>query len=111
MIISLNGAGEPRLSVTEAVSQTACERIRTTVVSVLEERNTKVLIARCGANKLAMAPYRHGAKEEEYQYLYQVRLTGKEGFRLKPLASDTACRPITARAKMGCALASQAPLG
>ena len=56
MIISLTANGEPRLSVTEAVSQEACERIRTTVVTVLEQRNTQVLTARCGANTLALAP-------------------------------------------------------
>lgn len=110
MIITLSGEGEPRLSVTEAVSQAACERIRTTVVTVLEQRNTPVLSARCGKNRLALTPYRHGAKEQEYQHWYQVRLKGKQDFSLRYLAPDSRCTPFSAQAKVGCALASQAPL-
>lgn len=110
MIISLTAAGEPRLSVTEAVSQEACQRIRTTVVTVLEQRNTQVLTARCGANRLALAPYRHGAKEQEYQYAYQVRLLGEQDFSLKHLADNERCVAIKAKTKVGCALSSQAPL-
>lgn len=113
MIITLTAAGEPRLSVTEAVNMEACQRLSTTIVGVLTQRETQVITARCANNALALTPYVHGAVAADYRYRYRVTLLPEGAYQLEYLDSNQPCSEQTQagdKAAIYCVTASQAPL-
>lgn len=114
LIITLTSGGELRMSLTESPSLQACLGTQATIVGVLKQRDIKVLEARCSESPLALTPYGHGARDEDYQHYYRVTLLPEQAYQLSYLTPPTRCqpKPVVAKGKRDelCVVASQVPL-
>lgn len=109
LIITLTGAGEARMSITETPSMAACEQTRATILGVLKQRDTTVLEARCARNNLPLTSYAHGSKDSDYRYYYEVPLSGKDAYTLQYHGEDSRCGELKTTNSNWCLVASQPP--
>ncbi|MFV0332579.1 MAG: hypothetical protein ACK5JR_00665 [Tropicimonas sp.] len=93
LLLTLNEAGDPRLTVSYTASMEDCEALGFTILGILDGMGSEILAERCGETPLSLTPFAHGLGPEHEVNRYRVTIPQEAGWVIEPLAAGAVCEP------------------
>ncbi|MDO5620394.1 MAG: hypothetical protein Q4G24_02875 [Paracoccus sp. (in: a-proteobacteria)] len=106
VILTIGSGGVPHVSFSALESLDACTARTEAVTSILTGAGYEIVAHGCGETDLAIAPYQHGAPQQEPTHPYRISIG--EDVQIEALAALDDCTPaLDADPAVWCALSRQ----
>jgi len=106
LVLTMNGNGDMRATVSEAEDMADCQDQLETVQNLLEGMDVQIAHISCGMTKAHLTPFQHGLGSDAYKYHYRIEV-GAAQFALTQYADNDCTADIQGKPETYCAISSQ----